>query len=177
MIKKFSLALIFLAILSACTNDKQVKEAAQEEIVQEKATPQPVVPKEEAYQQATEMKELFGTYVTSNYPDKGLWKKVTISYVGPDRAQVVITGSPLEDGSSSCAMKDIGIFRNGRLEIPIEKKEDMADADRTLMLLQLKDNDNLSLRSKGTRDQYWVVLSLFCKVNSTLADNYKRIQE
>ena len=58
-----------------------------------------------------------------------------------------------------------------------EKKEDMADADRTLMLLQLTDKDNIALRSKGTRDQYWIVLSLFCNVNTTLADTYKRIAD
>lgn len=176
MIKKFALSLILLAALSACKNDKNVKDAAQEEVTQETNAPA-APPKEEEYQEAGQMQELFGTYVTSNYPDKGLWKKVTIAYAGPDRVKVDITGNPLEDGRPSCAMSDIGFFRNGRIEIPIEKKEDMADADRTLMLLQLKDKDNIALRSKGTRDQYWIVLSLFCNVNSTLADNYKRIQE
>lgn len=176
MIKKFALSLILLAALNACKNDKSVKDAAQEELTQEQNAPA-TPPQEEEYQKAGQMQELFGTYVTSNYPDKGLWKKVTIAYAGPDRAKVEITGSPMDDGRPSCAMSDIGFFRNGRIEIPIEKKEDMADADRTLMLLQFKDKDNISLRSKGTRDQYWVVLSLFCNVNSTLADNYKRIQE
>lgn len=176
MIKKFALSLILLAALSACKNDKNVKDAAQEEVTQESSAPA-APPKEEEYQEAGQMQELFGTYVTANYPDKGLWKKVTITYASPDRAKVDITGSPLEDGRPSCSMSDIGFFRNGRIEIPIEKKEDMADADRTLMLLQFKDKDNIALRSKGTRDQYWVVLSLFCNVNSTLADNYKRIQE
>lgn len=176
MIKKFALSLILLAALSACKNDKNVKDAVQEEVTQEPSAPA-APPKEEEYQEAGQMQELFGTYVTSNYPDKGLWKKVTITYAGPDRAKVEITGSPLDDGRPSCSMNDIGFFRNGRIEIPIEKKEDMADADRTLMLLQLKDKDNIALRSKGTRDQYWIVLSLFCQVNTTLADNYKRTQE
>lgn len=174
MIKKFALSLMLLAALSACKNDKNVKEAAQEEVAQEKAAA-PATPKEEKYQEAGQMQELIGTYVTANYPDKGLWKKVTIAYAGPERVKVDITGNPLEDGRPSCAMSDIGVFRNGRIEIAVEKKEDMADADRTLMLLQLTDKDNLSLRSKGTRDQYWIVLSLFCNVNTTLADNYKRI--
>lgn len=175
MIKKFALSLMLLAALSACKNDKNVKEAAQEEVAQEK-TAAPAAPKEEKYQEAAQMQELIGTYVTANYPDKGLWKKITIAYAGPERVKVDITGNPLEDGRPSCAMSDIGFFRNGRIEIPVEKKEDMADADRTLMLLQLTDKDNMALRSKGTRDQYWIVLSLFCNVNTTLADNYKRIQ-
>ena len=85
--------------------------------------------------------------------------------------------SDLENGKPSCAMRDIGTFKNGRIEIPIEKKEDMADADRTLMLLELKDKDNLALRSKGTRKQYWIVLSLFCNTSTTLADNYARVTE
>lgn len=176
MIKKFAFSLLLLAAVSACKNDKSVKEAAQEELATEKAAPA-AAPKEEAYQKAAQMQELFGTYVTANYPDKGIWKKVSIKYAGPERVKVDITGNPLEDGRPSCAMSDIGIFRNGRIEIPIEKKEDMADADRTLMLLQLTDKDNIALRSKGTRDQYWVVLSLFCNVNTTLADTYKRIAE
>jgi hypothetical protein len=175
MFKKIMFSLFLLAALSACKNDKSAKEAAQEELATEKAAP--ASPKEEAYQKAAQMQELFGTYVTANYPDKGIWKQISIKYAGPDRVKVDITGNPLEDGRPSCAMSDIGIFRNGRIEIPIEKKEDMADADRTLMLLQLTDKDNIALRSKGTRDQYWVVLSLFCNVNTTLADSYKRIKE
>lgn len=165
------------AAMSACKNDK-AKEAAQDELTQEAQTAtQPAAPKEEAYQQAAQVQELLGTYVTANYPDKGIWKKVSITSAGGNNVRVNITGNLMEDGRPSCGMSDIGFFRNGRIEIPIEKKEDMAPEDRTLMLLQLKDKDNLALRSKGTRDQYWVVLSLFCNVNTTLADNYKRIQE
>lgn len=176
MIKKFAFSLLLLAAVSACKNDKSVKEAAQEELTTETPT-STAAPKEETYQKAAQMQELYGTYVTANYPDKGIWKQISIKYAGPDRVKVDITGSPLEDGRPSCAMSDIGVFRNGRIEIPIEKKEDMADADRTLMLLQLTDKDNIALRSKGTRDQYWIVLSLFCNVNTTLADTYKRIAE
>jgi hypothetical protein len=176
MIKKFAFSLLLLAAVSACKNDKTVKEAAPEELTTEKAAPA-ATPKEENYQKAAQMQELYGTYVTANYPDKGIWKQISIKYAGPDRVKVDITGNPLDDGRPSCGMSDIGFFRNGRIEIPIEKKEDMADADRTLMLLQLTDKDNIALRSKGTRDQYWIVLSLFCNVNTTLADNYKRIAD
>ncbi|WP_373548515.1 hypothetical protein [Haliscomenobacter sp.] len=176
MIKKFAFSLLLLAAVSACKNDKNVKEAAQEEVITEIPT-STAAPKEETYQEAAQMQELYGTYVTANYPDKGIWKQISIKYAGPDRVKVDITGNPLDDGRPSCAMSDIGVFRNGRIEIPIEKKEDMADADRTLMLLQLTDKDNIALRSKGTRDQYWIVLSLFCNVNTTLADNYKRIAD
>lgn len=176
MIKKFAFSLMVLAALTACKNDKNVKDEVQEELSTEQAA-QTAAPKEEAYQKATQVQELLGTYVTSNYPDKGIWKKVKISFVAEDVVLVEITGNPLEDGRPSCSMRDTGKFRNGRIEIQIEKKEDMADADRTLMLLQLKDKDNLTLRSKGTRDQYWIVLSLFCNVSTTLADNYKRIAE
>ncbi|HOY18124.1 MAG TPA: hypothetical protein PLC89_12535 [Haliscomenobacter sp.] len=176
MIKKFAFSLMVLAALTACKNDKNVKDEVQDELSTEQAAP-PAAPKEEAYQKATQVQELLGTYVTSNYPDKGIWKKVTMSYVAGDKVLVEITGNPLEDGRPSCAMRDIGTFKNGRIEIPIEKKEDMPDADRTLMLLQLKDKDNIALRSKGTREQYWIVLSLFCNVSTTLADNYRRIAE
>lgn len=176
MIRKIVFSLLLLAAVSACKNDKNVKEAEPEKLTEETPT-STAAPKEETYQKAAQMQELYGTYVTANYPDKGIWKKISIKYAGPDRVKVDITGNTLEDGRPSCGMSDIGFFRNGRIEIPIEKKEDMADADRTLMLLQLTDKDNIALRSKGTRDQYWIVLSLFCIVNTTLADNYKRIEE
>jgi hypothetical protein len=176
MIKKFAFSLLLLAALTACKNDKTATDAAQQDLPAE-TTVQPVVPKEEAYQKASQVQELLGTYASSNYPDKGTWKKVTISYIAGDKVKVEITGNTLENGKPSCAMRDIGTFKNGRIEIPIEKKEDMADADRTLMLLELKDKDNLALRSKGTREQYWIVLSLFCNTSTTLADNYARVTE
>jgi hypothetical protein len=175
MIKRIMpICCLFLLGLWSCGNKSDVREKAQEAVEAEEQAKKTV--KEEPYIKANAAQDFSGVFADRNYPDKGFWKKMTITHVAGKTVKVDIVGKE-ENGMPGCQFSDIGTLVNGRIEIPIEKKEGLADSEKTYMLIQFAEKGKIAVRSRGKHENYWMALALFCTANSTLADNYTPISE
>jgi hypothetical protein len=173
--KKLLLILMPLLMLglNACKNDKAAKETAEKDanIQLELENGNQEVPYVKV-----KVEELLGTYVDRNYPDKGFWKKVTISSVIADKVKVEFTAKDV-NGKPGCSYQNTGDCKNGRIEIIMENKEGLADEAYTRMLLQKKEDGSLEVRAKGSAEDVQSILTLFCIINTSLGDFYTKLEE
>jgi hypothetical protein len=174
MKKLLLIVLPFLLIaVNACKNDKGAKEA-------ENVDTKIQLPLENGNQEVPYVKvkieELLGDFGDRNYPDKGFWKKVTITQVIGDKVKVEFTAKDIK-GQPGCHFMSTGDYKNGRIEIKMENKEGLADEAYTRMLLQKKDDGTLEVRAKGTHEDVQSILTLFCLINISLGDFYTKLEQ
>lgn len=158
---------------NACKNDKAAKGTTENDA---KIQLNLENGNQEVPYKKVKLEELLGTYVDRNYPDKGFWKKVTISSIISYKVKVVFTAKDV-NGQPGCKFEDTGDYKNGRIEIKMENKEGLTEEAYTRMLLQKKEDGSLEVRAKGSHEDVQSILTLFCLINTSLGDFYTKLEE